>query len=91
MFISNQNRTPKNAPQTLKRPDVLNDTSWSKSTLYNRIKAGLWPTSVSMGARVVGFVKTECEAIINPMIAEKIPEKIKPLVTQLVKPHKQAL
>ncbi|EDQ01221.1 helix-turn-helix transcriptional regulator [Shewanella benthica] len=67
-------------PRIIRKPDVINETGLSKLTLYNRIKDGLFPPPISLGARAVGFVKSECEAVINAMIAEQTPEKIKALV-----------
>ena len=71
-------------PRIIRKPDVINETGLSKSTLYNRIKDGLFPPPISLGARAVGFVKSECEAVINAMIAEQTPEQIKALVITLV-------
>ncbi|MCL1067239.1 AlpA family transcriptional regulator [Shewanella olleyana] len=76
-------------PRIIRKPDVINETGLSKSTLYNRIKDGLFPPPISLGARAVGFVKSECEAVINAMIAEQTPEQIKALVTSLVQQRSQ--
>lgn len=70
-------------------PEIRHNTGWSKSTLGNRIKDGLFPPSISLGARSVGFVQSECEAVINAMIAEQSPEQIKQLVSELIKQRKQ--
>jgi prophage regulatory protein len=78
-----------NQPRILRKPDVLILTNLSKSTLYNRIKDGLWPTPISLGARAVGFVQAECDAVLNAMIAEQPPEQIKQLVSELIKQRKQ--
>lgn len=72
-----------------RRHIVLNNTGWSKSTLRNRILDGLWPKPISLGARSVGFVQSECEAVLNAMIAEYPPEKIKALVSELIQQRKQ--
>jgi|TARA_R110000803_G_scaffold110737_3_gene179209 prophage regulatory protein len=78
-----------NQPRILRKPDVLALTNLSKSTLYNRIRDGLWPTPISLGARAVGFVKSECEAVIQAMIAEQSPDEIKSLVEELIIQRKQ--
>jgi len=72
-----------------RRPAVLNNTGWSKSTLRNRILDGLWPTPISLGARAVGFVQSECDAVLKAMITEHPPEKIKTLVSELIQQRKQ--
>jgi prophage regulatory protein len=73
-----------NQPRILRKPDVLALTNLSKSTLYNRMKDGLWPTPISLGERAVGFVQSECEAVLQAMIAERSPEQIKTLVRELI-------
>jgi prophage regulatory protein len=78
-----------NQPRILRKPDVLALTNLSKSTLYNRMKDGLWPTPISLGERAVGFVQAECDAVLNAMIAEQPPEQIKQLVSELIKQRKQ--
>jgi prophage regulatory protein len=78
-----------NQTRILRKTDVLILTNLSKSTLYNRIKDGLWPTSISLGARAVGFVQAECEAVLQAMIAEKSPTEIKVLVQELITQRKQ--
>lgn len=73
-----------NFTQIIRRPDVLNMTGWSKSTLYNRINKGLFIEPISLGARSVGFPLLEAEQIINYMIAGKSQEEIRQFVTELV-------
>ncbi len=78
-----------NFQKIIRKHDVISLTGFSKSTLYNRIKAGLWPTPISLGARAVGFVQSECEAVLNAMIAEQTPEQIKTLVNDLINQRKK--
>jgi prophage regulatory protein len=73
----------------IRRPDVLSKTGFSKSTLYNRIKDGVFPSPISLGSRAVGFVQSECDEVINSMIAGQSPEQIKLLVSGLVRQRKQ--
>ncbi|GLX77722.1 hypothetical protein tinsulaeT_10620 [Thalassotalea insulae] len=80
-----------NFQKIIRKPDVLNITGFSKSTLYNRIKDGLWPSPISLGSRAIGFVQAECEAVLSAMIAEQPPEKIKALVSELIQSRKQAI
>ncbi|MFZ6677105.1 helix-turn-helix transcriptional regulator [Undibacterium sp. Tian12W] len=39
----------------LRLPDVMKRTGLSRSSIYNAIKAGTFPQSVSLGARAVGW------------------------------------
>lgn len=73
----------------LRKSDVLALTNLSKSTLYNRIKDRLMPPPISLGARAVGFIAYEIEAVIQAMIAEQTPDQIKQLVSELIKQRKQ--
>lgn len=84
MSINTQFKKPKNAPRILRKPDVIALTNLSKSTLYNRIKDGLWPTPISLGPRAIGFIQSECEAVLQSMIAEQSPQQIKALVKELI-------
>ena len=72
----------------IKLPDVLNRTAWSRSTLYLRIKQGLFPKPISLGARAVGFVDAEVQSIVSAMIASKSADEIKQLVKELVAARK---
>ncbi len=71
-------------PQILRKPKVLELTGYSQTTLFNRIKNGLFPRQISLGARAVGFVSSEVDAVIQFMIEEKTPEQIKELVKELI-------
>lgn len=76
-------------PQLTRKPEVLAQTGFSKSTLYNRINDGLFIPPISLGARAVAFVASEVDAVIQAMIAEKTPEQIKALVSNLIQQRKQ--
>lgn len=71
-------------PRILRRPEVLELTGWSKSTLYNRIKSQHFIKPISLGQRSIGFVSNEVNAVIEAMIAEQSPEQIKNLVKELM-------
>lgn len=74
----------KQQPRILRRPEILELTGWSKSTLYNRIESQQFVKPISLGQRSIGFVSTEVTAIINAMISEQTPEQIKALVQELI-------
>jgi len=71
-------------PQLIRKHKVLALTGLSKSTLYNRINDGLFPTTISLGARAVAFVASEVDAVIQAMIEEQPPAQIKTLVKELI-------
>lgn len=78
-----------NQPRIIRRSDIIERTGLSKSTIYNRINENLFPPSISLGERSVGFISTEIDAVILAMIEEQTPEQIKALVCELIKQRKQ--
>jgi prophage regulatory protein len=74
----------KSQPRILRRPEVLELTGWSKSTLYNRIESQQFVKSISLGQRSIGFISYEVDAVIKAMIEEKTPVQIKALVQALI-------
>ena len=52
----------------LRLPEVKSRTGLSRSTIYARIKEGAFPSSVSLGARAVGWIDSE----IQQWLEEKI-------------------
>lgn len=67
-----------------RKPELLNQYAIKKSTLHNRINAGLMVPAVSLGGRTVGYIKYETNAVLAAMCAGQSPEEIKQLVTELV-------
>lgn len=53
----------------LRRRQVQTRTGLSRSTIYERIKAGSFPSPVSLGARAVGWIESEIEAWLTQQIA----------------------
>jgi len=74
----------KSFSKIIRRPEVLNKTGWSKSTLYNRINDGVFPTPISLGARAVGFVENECDKVVQAMIAGYTEQQLKILVQSII-------
>lgn len=66
-----------------RRPIVEQATGESRSTIYRKIKAGLFTKPVSIGGDRVAWPANEVQAIINARIAGKSEEEIKQLVTEL--------
>lgn len=58
-------------------------TGYSRSTIYLRIAQGLWPRPVSLGARAVGWLASEIEALNAARIAGKSDADIRVLVSRL--------
>ncbi|MCL2307082.1 MAG: AlpA family phage regulatory protein [Proteobacteria bacterium] len=65
-------------------PIVKAETGFSRSTLYQRIKKGLFVPPVSLGGRSVAFPANEVSAINAARIAGKSDDEIRDLVEKLV-------
>lgn len=66
-LLAVQPRQPVNEPEELTQPTFLRlkeltmRTGLSRSTIYNKMNEGNFPTSVSLGARSVGWRSTDIE------------------------------
>ena len=54
--------------EILRRPQVEARTGLSRSTIYQRIKEGTFPSPISLGAKAVGWLESEIDA----WLAERI-------------------
>lgn len=64
-------------------PDLMAASGLARSTLYLRIKSGLWTRAVSLGGRAVGWPRHEVSAILGARLAGKSDAEIRILVDQL--------
>ena len=67
----------------LRLPAIKAGAGMSRSTLYLRIKAGLWTRPVKLGPRAVGWPESEFAALNAARIAGKTDTEIRILVTKL--------
>jgi prophage regulatory protein len=89
MAITNQNiNFSKYQPRIERRPQIILRSGLSKSNIYNKIKDGTFPPTISLGERAVGFVSHEIDSVLQAMIEEQTPEQIKLLVSDLIKQRK---
>lgn len=54
----------------LRRKQVEARTGLSRSTIYERIKAGVFPAPVSLGAKAVGWIEAEIDHWLADQIAK---------------------
>ena len=73
-----------NLSRIIRRPEVLTKLGRSKSALYNDVKSGLFVPPISIGARAVGWVESECDKVIQAMIAGYSEQQLKDLVQDIV-------
>ena len=66
-----------------RKPGTLDQTGWSDSTYYNRIKDGLFVSPFSLGGRAVGILEEETTTIIAAMAAGEPDDVIRAVVKSL--------
>ena len=66
-----------------RRPIVEQATGYTRSTIYRKIKAGLFTKPVQIGGDRVAWPANEIEAINRARIAGKSDDDIKALVAEL--------
>ncbi len=74
-----------------RKPEVLNRTGFSRSTLHARIKQKLFVPPVSLGERAVGWVSSEVDSCISAIIAGQTKQEIKDLVSSIIESRKNNL
>jgi prophage regulatory protein len=67
-----------------RKAEILKRIGISKSTLHVRIKQRLLPPAIPLGARSVGFLQHEIDAVLAAMVAGKSNQEIQSLVAELV-------
>lgn len=83
-MFNNVQRGANMATSILRLPTVCKASGKSRSTIYLRIKDGLFPPAVSIGARAVGWPAEEIDAINRAHIAGKSDDDIRRLVATMV-------
>ncbi|MDX1490333.1 MAG: AlpA family phage regulatory protein [Pseudohongiellaceae bacterium] len=74
----------------MRRPEVLQKIGVSNSTLHSQILKGLFVPPISLGARSVGWLEHEVNAVLIMRAQGKSEGEIKILVRRMVKERKQA-
>lgn len=78
-------------PQTILRlPSVKIESGNSRSTIYLRMKQGLWTKPIKLGARAIGWPASEVAALNAARIAGKGDSEIRELVKKLEAARKTA-
>lgn len=72
-----------------RKPQVINRLGISKATFHIRLKDGLLPPPVPLGALAVGYLRHEYDQVIAAMVAGYSKEEIKTLVDELVEQRKK--
>jgi prophage regulatory protein len=67
----------------LRLPAVKAESGASRSTIYLRIKQGLWTKPVKLGLRAIGWPSNEVTALLQARIAGFDDQSIRALVVKL--------
>ena len=70
--------------QIIRVQEVLAITGIPKSSLYEKIKQGLFCPQISLGARSVGFILSEVKAVMALMINGADENELKMRIANLV-------
>ena len=71
-------------PVLIRKPDVLKKVPISTTTLYDRIKKGLFPSSIQLGGHSVAWIEEEVDAVVAALIQGLPVSDLKNFVSQLV-------
>jgi len=77
--------------QILRKPEVLNFLSISKSTFHNQINKGLLCSPISLGLRAVGYLEHEIQEVLKARIVGQNDDQIKELVISLEAQRKELI
>lgn len=77
-----------NQTKILRKPEVIKATGLSNTSLFERTKDGLFPTSISLGGRAVGFLENEVTAVVTARAAGQDDDQIRHLVKLLITKRK---
>ncbi|KAA6184240.1 AlpA family transcriptional regulator [Thiohalocapsa marina] len=69
--------------RVLRLPQVLERTGYSRSGLYARISAGLFPHPIALGARASAWPEHEVEAVLAAQIRSVDEEELRTVVSTL--------
>ena len=62
---------------------VLNRLDGSKSTIYAKMSAGLFPSSIKIGERRVAWLEHEIDAMMREYVTCPSPEELRAFVKKL--------
>ena len=77
-----------NKSTILRKPEVIKATGLSNTSLFERTKDGLFPTSISLGGRAVGYLEKEVSAVVTARAAGQNDDQIRHLVKLLITKRK---
>lgn len=76
--------------KVIRKPEACNLAGLSNTSIFEQTKAGMFPPPISLGARAVGFISHEVQAVIAARSVGKSDSEIKDIVKSLVKQREQS-
>lgn len=62
---------PRQSVRILRFSEVVRKTGLSRSSIYQRLRAGDFPASVELGPRAVGFVECEVDGFLSELVRQR--------------------
>lgn len=72
-------------PTILRRKQVEGRTGLARSTIYQNVRAGLFPAPISLGSKSVGWIEAEINAWLQARIEDS--RKVSDGAEKIDKPH----
>lgn len=69
--------------RVLRKPEVVKITGLSNTSIFEKEKAGLFPTRISIGTRAIGYIYSEISALVAAQAAGYNEEQIRNLLKLL--------
>jgi prophage regulatory protein len=91
-MANTDNRSVHNDPIVILRlPQVLVKTNLGRATIYLQQSQGIFPPSISLGARAVGWLEHEIEAVIQARSVGATDDVIRALIEKLIADRRRRL
>jgi prophage regulatory protein len=74
-----------NALKVIRKPEACRLAGLSNTSLYEQTRAGIFPPPISLGARAVGFISHEIQAVLAARSVGKSDDEIRQIVKALIK------
>ena len=71
-------------PKIIRKSTIQGKFPISTSALYERIKRGVFPTSIQLGGKAVGWIEEEVYTVIRAMITGADKSALEQLVARLI-------
>ena len=70
--------------QIIRREEAQNSFAVSRANFYKKVGSGLYPPSISLGDRAVGWIESEIQTVLKALTLGKSETEIREIVKDLV-------